>query len=59
MTSDIFGSDEILSPLPGLKSFPDPHPALAPQKKRGALDGARIVPALRASAPKIANGFSA
>jgi REP element-mobilizing transposase RayT len=50
MTSDTFGNEEILSPLPGLGLSSDPYPALAPQreKTRGS-DGARIVPALRAS----------
>lgn len=49
MTSDTFGSKEILSPLAGLKSYLDPYPALAPQKeKTRGSDGARIVLALRA-----------
>jgi hypothetical protein len=48
MTSDIFGSEEILSPLPGLGLFSRRYPALVPQNTRDS-DGARIVTALRAS----------
>jgi hypothetical protein len=49
MTSDIFGNDEILSPLAGLKSFSNLHPTLAPHKEKAwGSDGAKIVPALRA-----------
>jgi hypothetical protein len=57
MTSDMSGSDEILSPLAGLKWYLDPYPTLAPRKEKAwgfrhggcSTDGAKIVPALRAS----------
>jgi hypothetical protein len=49
MTSDMSGSDEILSPLAGLKWYLDPYPTLAPRKEKAwGSDGARDLPALRA-----------
>jgi hypothetical protein len=46
MTSDTFGSDEILSPLAGLGSFSNPHPTLTPHKEKAwGSDGAKIVTA--------------